>query len=64
MEKKTNDSYRKAIKDAYNHGYRAGWTAHEQLPNRKGARTAAKFGFSRGLSAHKKSDKYANRAKK
>ena len=64
MANKKTDSYRKAIKDAYNHGFSAGWMAHEQVPNRKGVRVAATFGFSNGMRAHKRSDKYANRAKK
>ena len=56
--------YKKAISQAWDNGYRAGWVAHEELPKVKGAHSAAKYGFSRGLSRHKKADKYSARAKK
>lgn len=58
------ESYGKAIRAAYDQGFRAGWAAHSELPNRVGARTAAKAGFSKGLREHKRSDKYTERSKK
>lgn len=64
MAKTEKGSYKKAIQEAYNNGYRAGWAAHEQIPKRFGSRSVAKVGFSRGMSAHKKSDKYIARSKK
>lgn len=62
MANKSN--YRAAIKAAYNKGYQAGWKAHEEIPKRFGSRSAARIGFSNGLRAHKKSDKYIDRSKK
>lgn len=56
-------SYHAAIREAYHKGYQAGWKAHEEIPKRFGSRSAARVGFSNGLRAHKKSDKYINRSK-
>lgn len=35
---------------------------HEKLPNVRGARSAAKYGYGRGLSAHNKVNKYQAKA--
>lgn len=64
MSEKTKNSYRKDMERAYNSGFRAGWAAHEEIPRRFGSRSAARVGFSNGLRAHKKTDKYTSRSKK
>lgn len=55
-------SYASAIRTAYNYGFRDGYAAHENLPNVRGARSAAKYGYGRGLSAHNKVNKYQTKA--
>lgn len=61
--KRKATAYKSELEKAYNQGYRAGWDAHENLPNVKGARTAAKCGYSHGMRDHKRDDKYRNRIK-
>ncbi len=56
-------TYKQGLRTGYNKGYRTGWTVYEEIPNTRGARVAAKYGFSKGMSRHKKSDKYIARAK-
>lgn len=54
--------YSAAIRKAYNSGYRDGYRAHANLPNVRGASTAAKCGYNRGISAAKKVEKYRRKA--
>ena len=62
--KKNGESWRQAVQDSYQAGYKAGWRAYEQVPKRFGTYTAVKSGFSKGISSHKKSDTYIARSGK
>lgn len=55
--------YKAELDKAYKIGYHAGWEAHSRLPDVRGARTASKYGFAKGLREHKRADKYNARAK-
>lgn len=57
-------SYAKAIRNAYDYGFRDGYAAHDHISNTRGARTAAQYGYGRGLSAHKKVNKYQAKARR
>lgn len=57
-------NYVKAIQEAYDYGYRDGYAAHDNLPNVRGAKTAAKYGYGRGLNAHSRVNKYQAKAKR
>lgn len=55
-------SYMSAVREAYNYGFRDGYAAYSHLPNVRGSQTAAQYGYGRGLSAHKKVNKYQTKA--
>ena len=57
-------SYNKALQEAYDYGYRDGYAAYEHIAKTRGARTAARYGYGRGLSAHNKVRKYQAKAKR
>ena len=50
--------YASDIRDAYDIGFARGWVESYDIPNRVGAKTAAAYGYKKGLSQHRKSDKY------
>lgn len=51
-------SYPNALRKAYYVGYRAGYSAHSDIPNRFGSRAFAVNGFSKGLNTARKLNKY------
>ncbi len=51
-------SYPNALRKAYFVGYKAGYSAHSDIPNRFGSRAFAVNGFSKGLSTARKINKY------
>lgn len=55
-------SYMQAVREAYNYGFRDGYAAYSHLPKVRGSQTAAQYGYGRGLSAHKKVNKYQTKA--
>lgn len=57
-------NYKQVIKSSHDEGYDSGWNVYDKIPNTRGARAAAKVGFSKGLNRHHKANKYAARAKK
>ena len=50
--------YASDIRDAYDTGFARGWVESYDIPNRVGAKTAAAYGYKKGLSQRRKSDKY------
>lgn len=55
--------YNRAVREAYDIGFRDGYAAYDSLPNVRGARSSAKYGYGRGLSAHRKVNKYQIKAR-
>ena len=52
--------YASDIRDAYDIGFARGWVESYDIPNRVGAKTAAAYGYKKGLSKRRKADKYIN----
>lgn len=52
--------YASDIRDAYDIGFARGWVESYDIPNRVGAKTAAAYGYKKGLSKRRKTDKYLN----
>lgn len=50
--------YGSDLRTAYDIGYVCGWDESYEIPNRVGAKTAAAYGYKKGLSQRRKSDKY------
>ena len=50
--------YRGDLSKAYDLGYQRGWEEAHTIPNRLGAKTAAAYGYKKGVRNRKKSDKY------
>ena len=50
--------YGSDIRNAYDIGFARGWVESYDIPNRVGAKTAAAYGYKKGLSQRRKSDKY------
>ena len=50
--------YASDIRTAYDIGFARGWVESYDIPNRVGAKTAAAYGYKKGLSQRRKSDKY------
>ena len=50
--------YGSDIRNAYDIGFVRGWVESYDIPNRVGAKTAAAYGYKKGLSQRRKSDKY------
>lgn len=50
--------YASDIRDAYDIGFARGWVESYDIPNRVGAKTAAAYGYKKGLAKRRKSDKY------
>lgn len=50
--------YGSDIRTAYDIGYGKGWDDAYDIPKRFGAKTAAAYGYKKGVSQRRKSDKY------
>ena len=50
--------YKTDIRTAYDIGYSRGWDEAYDIPKRFGARTAAAYGYKKGIKCRYKSDKY------
>lgn len=46
------------IRSAYDKGYARGWDDAYDIPKRIGAKTAAAYGYKKGLAKRRKADKY------
>lgn len=57
-------TYRRSVKDAYNYGFRDGYAAYDGIAEKRGVYAAAKYGYIRGLKAHKKVNKYQAKARR
>lgn len=51
-------SYKSDIVDAYDTGYAIGWDHAYDIPNRLFAKTAATYGFKKGMRNKHRVDKY------
>ena len=56
--------YASDMRDAYDIGYARGWVESYDIQNRVGARTAAAYGYKKGLTQRRKSDKYTKQYNK
>ena len=56
--KTSGKKYGSDLRTAYDIGYARGWDESYDIPNRMGAKTAAAYGYQKGLSQRRKSDKY------
>ena len=50
--------YKGDIRSSYDLGFAKGWDDAYNVPNRLGCRTAAAYGYRKGIKAHYKSDKF------
>lgn len=50
--------YASDIRSAYDIGYAKGWVESYDIPHRIGAKTAAAYGYKKGITNRRKSDKY------
>jgi len=50
--------YGSDIRTAYDIGYSRGWNDAYDVPKRFGSKTAAAYGYKKGLANRRKSDKY------
>lgn len=57
-------NYSRSVRDAYNYGFRDGYAAYDGVAEKRGAYMAAKYGYMRGLKAHKKVNKYQAKARR
>lgn len=57
-------NYRRSVREAYNYGFRDGYAAYDGVAQKRGAYYAAKYGYMRGLEAHRKVSKYQAKARK
>ncbi len=58
--KQRRPRYRDDIRFAYDAGYKKGWDDAYIVPKRFGAKTAAAFGYKKGLRNRRRSDKYVH----
>ena len=58
MKDSKKPSWRSDINRAYSAGYKAGYNAHNEIPNRFGTRHSAMAGFSRALINARQNDKH------
>ena len=56
--KKSVNRYKSDIRTAYDIGYSKGWDDAYDIPKRFGAKTAAAYGYKKGIKCRYKSDKY------
>ncbi len=47
-------AYAKDLKKAYQVGYSRGWDDSKKIPKRLGAKTAATYGYGRGISEYRR----------
>lgn len=52
--------YGSDIRTAYDVGYKRGWDDAYDIPKRVGAKTAAAYGYKKGIKCRIKTDKYTN----
>lgn len=57
-------TYSRSVRDAYNYGFRDGYAAYDGVAEKRGAYMAAKYGYMRGLKAHKKVNKYQAKSRR
>ena len=55
--------YKSDVKTAYEIGYSRGWEDAYDVPKRFGAKTAAAYGYKKGIKNRRKSDKYQGQYK-
>ena len=58
--KTSANKYGSDIRTAYDVGYRRGWDDAYEIPKRAGAKTAAAYGYKKGIKSRLKTDKYTN----
>ena len=51
-------SYGSDLRTAYDIGYKRGWDDSYDIPKRLGSKTAASWGYRKGITHRKRSDKY------
>jgi len=56
--------YNAALRQANSKGYRDGYAAYDEIPKVWGARSMAKYGYGKGMSAHKRVNAYQRKARK
>lgn len=56
--KNSVNRYKTDIRSAYDIGYSQGWDDAYSIPNRFGAKTAAAYGYKKGIKQRHKADKY------
>lgn len=61
--KQYGKNYKSDLQKAYEIGYGKGWDDAYDIPKRVGAKTAATYGYRKGLSNRKRSDKYVKQYK-
>ena len=52
--------YGSDLRTAYDVGYKRGWDDAYDIPKRVGAKTAAAYGYKKGIKNRIKTDKYTN----
>lgn len=57
--KNYGSKYASDIRQAYDVGYSRGWDDAYTIPKRFGSKTAASFGYNKGIKSHWNTDKYA-----
>ena len=61
--KEYGKNYKSDLKKAYEMGYAKGWDDSYDIPKRVGAKTAAAYGYKKGVVNRRKSDKYTKQYK-
>lgn len=61
--KQYGKNYKSDLQKAYETGYAKGWDDSYDIPNRVGAKTAAAYGYKKGIVNRRKSDKYTKQYK-
>lgn len=62
--KQCSKNYKSDLRKAYDIGYAQGWDTSYDIPKRIGAKTAAAYGFKKGIRNRRKSDKYTKQYNK
>ena len=61
--KQYGKNYKSDLQKAYEMGYAKGWDDSYDIPKRVGAKTAAAYGYKKGITNRRKSDKYVKQYK-
>lgn len=61
--KQYGKNYKSDLQKAYETGYAKGWDDSYDIPKRVGAKTAAAYGYKKGITNRRKSDKYVKQYK-